>query len=390
MSSFEVLVRTVSEVFDHPNADRLSIVRVLGYEAISAKNEDGSHRFEPGEAIVYVPEAAIVPEALLKERGFWNEDKDIGLLAGKRGDRVKAIKLRGILSQGLVWKTTPDAQFTDLDDLTTRSPLVWVQNVDQETGVLVGDDVAEFFGIIKYDPPVPAGMSGDVFGMAEFAYNFDIENIQTFPDMLVNDEVEATEKLHGTNFRISYRRGVTHEDLFAGDVAITSKGMGAKGLVFKANEKNFNGNLYVRTAMELGLIERVRELGKLHDIDLDLFGEVYGVGVQDLHYGTTKPQFRAFDVRVNGDFLDAADKAKAMEDLGVERVPILYRGPFDRAKLEEVRDGQSTLGGCIREGIVVTATGDQSSRPVDYHSIRPSLKMISPDYLVRKDATEFN
>ena len=69
MSNFEVLVRTIDDIYDHPNADRLSIVKVLGYEAITAKRDDGSHRFEKGEAVVYVPEAAVLPEDVLKDFG---------------------------------------------------------------------------------------------------------------------------------------------------------------------------------------------------------------------------------------------------------------------------------------------------------------------------------
>jgi RNA ligase (TIGR02306 family) len=106
MANFEVLLRTVDDVIDHPGADRLSIVKVLGYEAITNKRElaDGSlvARYRKGDAIVYVPEATIVPEALLKQYGYWDDEKGKGMLAGKAGDRVKAIRLRKVMSQGLI------------------------------------------------------------------------------------------------------------------------------------------------------------------------------------------------------------------------------------------------------------------------------------------------
>jgi RNA ligase (TIGR02306 family) len=392
VSSFEVLVREVDDVIDHGNADRLSIVKVLGFEAITAKLDDGSHRFKPGDKIVYVPEGAIVPPAVLKERGYWNEEKDVGMLAGKDGCRVKAIRLRGVLSQGLVWHTTPDAITVDLDDLTSSSPMVFIQSLGEERGAVLGEDVADFFWIKKWDPPVPAGMDGDVIGATEFAYNYDIENYQTYPDFIVGQEIEATEKLHGTNFRISFRPGVNYPDLFGeGDVAITSKGMGAKGLVLTNTEKNRVGNLYVRMAIELGLIDLIRDFGVRLGEAVDLFGEIYGVGVQDLHYGTTKPSYRAFDMRVNHQFLSPEEKADILQTLGIEQVPVLYRGPFDLDKLTALRDGESALGGCIREGIVITAMGDQTPRQADFgHSLRPILKMVSPDYLTRKGGTEFN
>lgn len=391
MSSFEVLIRPVDEVVHHPNADRLSLVRILGYEAIAAKNEDGSHRFEVGEPICYIPEAAVVPEDVLKEKGYWNAEKDVGMLAGKLGNRVKAIRLRGILSQGLVVKL----HYCDKDEahyLTRNGSALEVKE---------GQDVAEFLGLTKYEPPVPMGMSGEVCAAYAWAFDYDIENDKNFPGFLDSDEVEATEKLHGTNFRIAYRDDAQHEELFEdGKVGIASKSLGKQGLMFKDNEVNRTKNLYVRTALELDLPRKVRELGEQMSASIDLFGEIYGAGVQDLHYGTTKPEFKAFDVTVNGQFADADTKAKLFEALGVPRVPVLYRGPFDREALEKLRDGTTLVnrkmdanaGACIREGIVVTATGDQTKRDTadGRHRLRPILKMVSPDYLTRKgEATEF-
>lgn len=389
MSSFEVLIRQIDDVIDHPNADRLSICKILGYEAITAKNEDGTHRFAKGEAIVYVPEAAVVPESMLKRFGYWNEEKDTGMLAGKRGDRVKAIRLRGVLSQGLVWplengaidlRNTPEG-YTGTDG--AFCPYM---------PVTIGDDVAAVFGITKYEPPVPAGMGGEVASVYEFAFDFDIENEQNFPSFLDGDEVEATEKLHGTCSRIAFRPNVSHDEMFGstGCVAIASKGLGAKGLMFKNNEKNAT-NLYVSTFVGLGLVEKIEELGRELGQSIDLFGEIFGPGVQDLHYGQKSRVFRAFDIAINGRYLDGDEKAVFFERLGVERVPVLYRGPWDRDALLAVRDGKTTFGQAnVREGIVVTALGDQTKREYMNHRLRPFLKMINPDYLTRKgETTEF-
>lgn len=393
MSSFDVLVRKIDDIYDHPNADRLSLVKVLGYEAVTAKAEDGSHRFRKGEYIVYVPEASVVPEDVLKEYGFWNTEKDMGLLAGKKGNRVKAIRLRGVLSQGLVFPTHPDSRDGISEDFSECfNGLVYVRRNGTEIAARLGDDLAEFFEITKYEPPIPVGMSGECVGAFEFAFNYDIENAQNFPGFLDNDEVEATEKLHGTNFRVTYHPVARHPDIFEGCVAVTSKGLGQKGIVFKDNEANANV-LYVKMARELDLPAKVRTLGERLGKRIDLFGEIFGVGVQDLHYDTKKAEYRAFDIAIDGRFTGTDDKIALFAELGVERVPVLYRGPWDEAKLVLLRDGKTMLGGSnIREGIVVTATGDQASRLTnETHRLRPILKMVSPDYLTRKgETTEFN
>ena len=63
MSDFEVLVYRIEEpVENHPDADRLSLIKIQGYTCISAKLEDGSHRYKQGELVAYIPEGAVLPE----------------------------------------------------------------------------------------------------------------------------------------------------------------------------------------------------------------------------------------------------------------------------------------------------------------------------------------
>lgn len=108
MADFSVRVVRISEpVVDHPNADKLSLIKIGGYTCISAKLEDGSHRYKQGDLVVYVPEGAVVPEYILRQ-GFWNEKDNKGMLAGSKGDRVKAKKLRDIFSQGILLPVKTD------------------------------------------------------------------------------------------------------------------------------------------------------------------------------------------------------------------------------------------------------------------------------------------
>lgn len=381
MSTFEVSVVEIDDVADHPDADRLSIVKIGGYEAITNKTDDGSHRFSAGELVVYVPEGAVVPEHLLKERGYWNHDKNMGFLAGSKGNRVKAIRLRGVLSQGLVWK------------LEQRDGAHVLGTEERWIRVNPGDNVAEWLGIVKYEEPIPASMSGRVGSIPETILHYDIENYQKFPSLFVEgEEVVATEKIHGTHFRVTYLPTFTHEKLFDGNVAVCSKGLGSKGLVFEDTEDNRAGNLYVQTALEFGLIEAIKNVGDAFFINrrVDVLAEIFGKGVQDLTYGFERKVCRVFDVFIDGVPLGEDAKAHAIELMGLERVPVLYRGPFDLGALEKVRDGKTTFnsGFNVREGVVVTAVGDQSSRRIGNHNLRPILKMINPDYLLRKGGTE--
>jgi hypothetical protein len=81
MSDFKVAVTRVDGVDHHPNADRLSLITIKGYAAISAKLEDGSHRYKAGDYIAYIPEGSILPEWLLKRLDMWNHDLNKGGLS---------------------------------------------------------------------------------------------------------------------------------------------------------------------------------------------------------------------------------------------------------------------------------------------------------------------
>jgi len=123
-----------------------------------------------------------------------------------------------------------------------------------------------------------------------------------------------------------------------------------------------------------------------------IFGEVFGHRIQDLQYGCepNKLSYRVFDVAVGkGNFLNDAQLDAWCVALGLQRVPVLYRGPFNKSKIIELTDGNETVSGKglhMREGVVV--------RPVieryDLDLGRVILKNVSERYLLRKGGTEHN
>lgn len=138
----EVLVTTVDAVRDH--GDTLTIVTVGEHEVVANKHEDGSPRWVAGEPVIYVPEGAIVPEDVLKERGYWDDVKDKGLLEGKRGNRVKMRRFAGFESRGLLFKlqranTSPTAEIAF--EITRGQNCL---RVDE------GDNVMDFLGITEH------------------------------------------------------------------------------------------------------------------------------------------------------------------------------------------------------------------------------------------------
>ena len=407
MSDFSVKVFRITEpVEHHPNADRLSLIRILGFTCISAKLDDGSHRYNVGDLVVYVPEGAVVSEFLLKQ-GFWNEKTNQGILAGPEGNRVKALRLRGIYSQGILFPVKYGQDHPLSDELVGRVyAYVTVQNeAKDDAGNLIfadgvehievqeGDEVAEAFGITKYVPPIPPELEGEVCSIHGHTTRYDFESIQAVPDLFtVGEEVIVTEKIHGTNCQIGYVPGLNNDELFYdGNVYVSAKGLAAQGIVFKNVPEN-DGNTYVealRTLLANGLGDRLKAASKArNNASIRVFGEVYGPGVQKgFNYGQPGHSFAVFDIQVNKDFLPHNEFVWAADDLGVATVPVLYIGPFDLEKLVEFRDGNTTVAKShIREGIVVKSKNET----IHVNHGRKIGKWVSPDYAVKATGDEIN
>lgn len=97
MATFEAKVYRLT-IEEHPNADALELAVVGDYRSIVRKGQ-----FKTGDLGVYIPTNAIVPEWLLKKLNLWDDGKGKGKLAGSQGNRVKEVRLRGILSEGLIY-----------------------------------------------------------------------------------------------------------------------------------------------------------------------------------------------------------------------------------------------------------------------------------------------
>ncbi|MEU3339030.1 RNA ligase (ATP) [Streptomyces sp. NPDC006668] len=354
MSTLRVTAEVLT-VHEHPNADALELAQVGLYRAVVAK---GAYR--TGEAAVYIPEQAVLPAALIEELGL------TGRLAGPDSDRVKAVRLRGELSQGIVCR--PKA----------------LADVDLERAAVEGTDFAETLGITKWVPPIPPTMSGEVESAPDLLPWVDIENLQRFPDIFTpGEDVVLTEKLHGSACLLTYLAD-------AGRVHVSSKGFGAKSLALKEDPRN----LYWRAVRGHGVAEAAARLAeRLGARRVGIFGEVYGAGVQDLTYGADGRReslgYAVFDVSAEIDgtvrWLDAA------ELLGGElpSVPRLHEGPYDIDRVLEIASGRETVSGRglhLREGVVVRPAVERYSPVTGGRAI---AKAVSPAYLTRKGGTEY-
>lgn len=270
--------------------------------------------------------AYIVPDSVVPDNEMF------AFLKGQR--RIKVKRLRGIMSQGLL--------------------------VPAPEGAKAGDDVAEQLGVTRYEPPLPLSSGGEAEAPPPGIHpNYDVDTWYRFKHLFVSgEEVVATEKIHGASAKFTWQE----ERMFCGSRSEW--------------KKDDSKNLWWRAARETeGLIE----FCKAHP-DITVYGEVYG-RVQDLHYGT-KPgevRFAAFDLLRRGQWVSHEEAREIGKDL--PWVPLLYRGPYDEAKLLAMADGKTTIPGAehLREGIVVKPIVERTDPEIG----RVLLKIVSNQYLER-------
>lgn len=271
----------------------------------------------------------------------------------KKPLRIKTIRLRGQVSQGLLLPAPDNAVF--------------------------GDDLTEALEVTRWEPAIPKHLAGDmVREPGNFQKYTSIENWKNYPNIFTKkDMVRVTEKIHGTNCRFG----------FIDDGKI--EGMSYYVGTHKTARDKDGMNLYSEMSRKLQVEELLKPL--LEELKVKeqflVFGEIYGWSVQDLVYDCSKNEqsFRIFDVLIDHQYQPWSVISRVADSLKVSTVPILYTGLFDIDVIANIKCGNTTLGSKhVREGVVVT------SEPETYHPEigRKILKFINDDYLLRKGETD--
>lgn len=394
MSTFSVSVVRIKAIEPITGADAIELAVVGDYRSVVMKGV-----FKPGDLGIYIPEAAIVPTWLLRRIGLE------GKLAGPSKNRVKAIKLRGCLSQGVlmeVGRCLDELERVHHFVLTPREESCGDNLTlgDSMNDVVEGDDLAALLGITKWEPPIPTSLSGEVYAAGQhLTVAYDIENVKRFPDVLEDGElVVYTEKIHGTFCGVGLVP-VSHKDPkhYKGEFVVFSKGLGSQGLCFKETDKN-EQNVYFRALNKCGIFDKLREIrdacdNSIADRPLFILGEVYGAGIQDAGWYSDDVAFRMFDMgsgfRGDQHYFDYVVKLMLSKAFGIDMVPTLYRGPHSKEEMLKWTSGKESVSGTernMREGVVVTPMVERYQPDLG----RVILKSVSEQYLLRKGGTEFN
>src|SRR3990167_2933902 len=322
-----VTVQQIQEIKPIEGADKIEAVRIKGWWVVNPKG------MKVGDKILYFEIDSFLPlkpeyEFLL--RGS-SPKKMIVDGTERQGIKLKTIKLKGQLSQGLVMPIPNDL-------------------IIPEDG-----DVTEQLGVIKYEAPVPPELSGKAKGsFPSFIPKTDEERIQNMSDVLCNFYV--TEKLDGSSVTYFKKDGVF-------------------GVCSRNLELLDNDGTQWKLARALNLLEMPDNFA--------LQGELVGEGVQKNPLkikGHEVYFFNAYKIDA-GRYLNFDDFVSLMSSLNLKTVPIVNDNltlPTSVDEMLALAEGKSLLNpNSEREGIVV-----RPKKEMQFNGQRLSFKAISNKYLL--------
>ena len=362
-----------------PNADRIELARVLGWKCVVKKGE-----FKVGDKCVYIEIDSIPPSD--------NPVFDFLKHSNGKMDRVKTIKLRGQISQGLAM---PVNLFKGLEKYD------------------VGDDVTKVLGIKKWEPDLRNCLSPDKNPLymrrfhnrrLKWLYNkpwckmFDkwlyVKSRAKFPSFLnKTDETrvqvlgDMLEKYKGTECYVT-------EKIDGQSITIWFDGH-SKMHVASRNYEILDKEDYMWAAVGCENVEtKVREcFYHLRPRYFFLQGELIGPGIQANRYN----KITYFIYFFNSGFYDSGkvqynsiDTLLGLSDqVHLRTVPMLndnYKLESDIDSIVEMSRGKSVLLDVPREGIVIRPKKNIYDNQIEgMVGNRISFKAINPDFLIKND-----
>ena len=339
-------IQIIRDITPIEGADAIVLAHINGWAAVVKADE-----FSVGQYVVFCEIDSWVPHEIAP---FLSKGKEPREYLGVKGERLRSVKLRKQLSQGLIL------------------PI----NILPQGSYHEGEDVSEKLGIVKYEPPVPVQLAGQVKGnFPSLVSKTEEERVQNIRDLekYLDEVFVETEKLHGTS--VSF---VLNEN---GEMEACSRNLSLK------EDEN---NLYWKLAKKndaLSMLNSVKNYYEATGVSVKtvaIQGEGVGQGIQKgWEYGIQIPEFFLFTIQVNGVKIAEEDFRYIATTLDVKSVPQVSRATLRQlvgdaenissALLKRV-EGKSLIDGkTIREGSVFRCFTDSSF----------SFKVVNNQFLLK-------
>jgi len=336
-------VRKVKEINPIKNADRIELITVDGWNVVAQK---GLHNV--GDLVVYCEVDSFLP--IREEFEFLRKGSYKKMADGTEGFRLRTIRLRGQISQGLI---LPIEVVNKNSNIKIHS--FWV-----------GMDLTDILKITKYEPPIPAELSGEVKGpFPSFIQKTDEERIQNLEDQFdviteSGNYYYESEKLDGTSVTYFLNKG--------------EFGVCGRNWEYLRNETN----TFWRLSDEMKIEEELRKL----NLNIAIQGECIGEGIQKNKYKLKGQTVKFFNVF----FIDSYERANFVDFLDIIATLGLYTVPILNPYIE--MSHYKTMDELVKSGDGISALNPETKR--EGKVIRRvdrtlSFKVISNEYLVDEE-----
>lgn len=375
MAEIKVELKKIKEIIPHSNADRLELVIIDGWQCVIQKGQ-----FKPQDEVLFIPIDTILPDELIE---YFN-------LTFVQKNRVRAVKLRQEPSYGICLSKEKAGEYL-------------------KESLKLNIDYKDKLKITKYEPPLKQivhygkknkfktrlkNFKYKIFKRRirskrfDFVFNkyTEIENLRNYMSVFNDDDIVVVhEKIHGMNARFGKMIGFNENlSLFK-----TLFGNLSKPIYFVGShnvEKNISGGdewskFFNQNKNIKELLDYVYDNYETKQVIL--FGELYGKGVQDLEYSLNDVEFVAFDIMVDGKYLDKDLSMELCHDFNIKFAPLLYSGKYSFDMIKRLEGKSSIDNKTIREGVVITSDKESLCKVG-----RKILKYVFDQYLTRDNGTE--
>jgi RNA ligase (TIGR02306 family) len=311
-------IRKIDEIKPIDGADAIEAAVVGGWTVVVKKGE-----FAVDQLAVFVEIDSWVPTELAP---FLSKGKEPREFEGVKGERLRTVKLRKQLSQGLL---------LNLDDVLSGT-----------NSFAEGDDVSEVLNIRKWEMPVNAQLAGMAkSNFPSLVPKTDAERIQNLSRQLTqwneqNIKFEVTVKLDGSSMTVAKIGEEIH--------------VCSRNLSLKLDQE---GNTFVDTAKSCGLINKLKNYPR----DIAIQGELIGPGIQKNQEKLSTHEFYVFEIYdiASGRYFSPEDRYNLCKEFGLKHTPVIHTSvDLNNLGLKTIDDvllfaeGESLNTAAMREGVV--------------------------------------
>lgn len=319
-----VTVQRVLDINPINGADLICAYRINGWWVVDQVN-----KYKINDLVIYAEIDSWIPTELAP---FLSKDKEPREYNGIKGERLRTIRLKGQYSQGLL--------------------LPWssVSHIDNWSDLKEGDDLTDLLEIQKWEPPIPANLSGQMKGnFPAFIRKTDQERCQNLQreiceEYFLQKHYEVSLKLDGSSCTVYHNAGLV--------------GVCSRNIDLKLEQE---GNSFVDIAKSTGLLKALIDLNE----NLAVQGELMGPGIQGNKEGFDSHRLFIFDIFdiTNQTYLGFSDRMETIQklkNLGYtgDVVPTIDVGPLSSGIIENLllyAEGKS-INAKEREGLVFKRT----------------------------------